>query len=111
MGHAVSRKTPQAKKLEAKMSIDEAPLPIAAERGAPVAATAHEKQRGPDSQEGLTEEMIEGLTRSSVGSTHSKAKDAVNDWITTANYFVKYNTDALEQHEESMRTLAALQAA
>ncbi|AYU79306.1 hypothetical protein, unknown function [Leishmania donovani] len=111
MGHAVSRKTSLAKKLETTMRINEAPLPIASERGAPVAAAAHEKQCGDDSQEGLTEEMIEGLTRSSVGSTHSKAKDTVNDWITVANYFVKHNTDALKQHEESMRTLAAMQAA
>ncbi|CBZ27548.1 hypothetical protein, unknown function [Leishmania mexicana MHOM/GT/2001/U1103] len=111
MGHAVSRKTSQARKREARMNTNEAPLLITAERGAPVATAAHEKQREVDSQEGLTEEMIEGLTRSSVGSTHSKAKDTVKDWITAANYFAKHNTDALNQHEESMRALATMQTA
>ncbi|GET89069.1 hypothetical protein, unknown function [Leishmania tarentolae] len=109
MGHAVSRKKSQEKKPGTVVGAGESPPPITTAKGAPVVASVHEKQLRVDSQEGLTEEMIEGLTRSSVGSSHSKAKDTVKEWIVSANEFVKQSTDALKLHEESMRLLVAQQ--
>ncbi|KPA79337.1 hypothetical protein ABB37_05787 [Leptomonas pyrrhocoris] len=58
----------------------------------------------------LTEEMIEGLTRSSSDSIHSKArkKDVLENWLLRANYKVSPENDALERHKKSMEALKAV---
>ncbi|KAG5478357.1 hypothetical protein CUR178_05072 [Leishmania enriettii] len=113
MGHTVSRNKSQAEKVAAAMNTNEASSPIMTESGAKMGAAAQEKLRRLDSEQCLTEEMIEGLTRSSTSSTRSKAKkkDALKDWIAAANYVVEHDMDALKRHEDSMHALVAMQKA
>lgn len=60
----------------------------------------------------LTEEMIEGLTRSSNDSANSKVhkKSVLENWLLRANYKVSPENDALALHKRSMEALATLQA-
>lgn len=111
MGHGASRGKPGAVKPEPVTgSVAPSPMTIKSERRS---STAEHKLRRDDSQQGLTEEMIEELTRSSMGSVYSKnkKKSSLDGWIAGANYIVKPEQDALKLHAESMRTLAALQTA
>ncbi|CAJ1026009.1 hypothetical protein, conserved [Leishmania lindenbergi] len=112
MGHTITRNKPQSEKLKEAIKTNEAPSPITAKRGAQVTAVTHEKVHRIDSDQGLTEEMIEGLTGSSASSIHSKKKkEALSDWITAANCAERHNVDVLKQHEDSMRALTAMQTA
>lgn len=67
-------------------------------------------KRVPENQE-LTEEMIEGLTRSSSDTCQSKAhkKDVLENWLLRANYRVTIENDALERHRRSMEALQTMQ--
>ncbi|KAG5477873.1 hypothetical protein LSCM1_05175 [Leishmania martiniquensis] len=113
MGHSISRSRSPTKAVAPMNKANEVASPIMTKNDTQMDAAAHEKLRRLDSEQCLTEEMIEGLTRSSTGSVQSKAKkkDAINDWIATTNYVVEPNMDALKQHEDSMRALNAMQTA
>ncbi|KAK7197023.1 hypothetical protein NESM_000646100 [Novymonas esmeraldas] len=115
MGHVVSRNKRRGEKVGTSALTSNVPTPTTAKsttQTTTAMAAAHEKLRRIDSEHGLTEEMMEGLTRSSAGSANAKAKkNTLSDWVAAANYMVTSDMDALRRHGDSMRTLAALQVA
>jgi hypothetical protein len=58
----------------------------------------------------LTEEMIAGLTRSSSdsGSSKTRKREVLENWLLRASYKVTPENDALERHRRSMEALRAM---
>lgn len=67
-------------------------------------------KRAVEPDQELTEEMIEGLTRSSTDSANSKShkKDVMENWLLRASYKVSPENDALLRHQKSMEALRKL---